>query len=62
MNKREKNILRDQSGLSQDGKENSEVQCSSPEPMAGIQTISLFEVSPEQDNGEPIQDLEKWLN
>jgi len=45
-----KNLLRNQGSLPQDRKQNDKIQVGSPKPMTGIQTVGLFEVSPEHDD------------
>lgn len=53
------NILRDKSSFSKNREENSEVQHRTPPPMAGIEPVRKFEISPEKNNGETEQDLMK---
>jgi hypothetical protein len=53
----DKSLLRNQRSLPQDRKQHYKIQVGSPEPMPGIQTVGLFEVSPEHDDREPKRDL-----
>lgn len=55
------NVLGDQRSLPQHSQEDGQVQRRTPEPMAGIKPARLLQVSPEQDDGEPEQDLASSL-
>ena len=49
----DKSSLGNQGSLPQNRKQHNKIQVGSPEPMTGIQTVGLFEVSPKQDDREP---------
>ena len=51
------NVLGNERGFAEHGQQDGEVERRSPEPMSRVETIRLFEISPEQDDREPKQYL-----
>jgi len=52
-------LLGDECGFSKDGQKDSQIEGGSPKPKTGVKTIGLLHVPPEQNDGEPEQQLQR---